>query len=362
MITAWFASRVRLRRAEHDRVPDERRVRVDQAQDVRPRLERVGPEQDPRHLDRVLGALRMGHRAHERLVRVPHVRVDHVVVPLVHRKVDRLAHRAARVVQERRRVRELHEVAEVLDRAVAAATVEVADERRAVRRREHGRRAPQVDGVRRVAGDLVELARRRRLDELAGETREGTGPARRRRRSRRRSEQLERVGRLAEVDADLLEDRVGVVLDRLEALLGQDLDRRQRAGDEGDPLGDRGEAGGARGPPGRRCDAGAALPRAWLRCRRSCAAPLVVVVRRRRRGRSPDVTVRGRAGRRRRPAAGTGRWRAGSPSPRRSAPGSAAPPRSRASRRVGRRPRSRRALRGSAARSGRRCRRRSRRS
>ena len=48
-------------------------------------LEVVGAEQDPRHVDGVLRALRVRDRAHERLVRVPHVRVDHVVVPLVHR-------------------------------------------------------------------------------------------------------------------------------------------------------------------------------------------------------------------------------------------------------------------------------------
>ena len=40
-----------------------------------------------------------GHRAHERLVAVAEVRVHHVEVALVHRHVDRLAHRAAGVVQ-----------------------------------------------------------------------------------------------------------------------------------------------------------------------------------------------------------------------------------------------------------------------
>ncbi len=174
---------VGLRRAEHDRVPHERAVRVAQAQDVRALLERVGAEQDPRHVDGVARAERMRDRAHERLVRVLHVRVDHVVVPLVHGQVDRLAHRAAGVVQERRHVRELHEVPEVLDRAVAAAAVEVAHERRSVGRREHGRVAAEVHGVRRVARELVELARGGRLDQLAAPARAGTAPARRRRRS-----------------------------------------------------------------------------------------------------------------------------------------------------------------------------------
>ena len=193
---------------------------------MRLRLERIGAEQDARHLDRVLRALRMRDRAHERLVGVAHVRVDHVVVPLVHGQVDRLAHRAAGVVQVRGRVRELHEVAEVLDRAVAPAAVEVAHERRAVRRREHGGVAADVHGVRGVAGDLVELTRRGRLHELARQPAWephtlalDLAP--------RALQQLERVGRFAEVDADLLEDRVGVVLDRGETLLAQHLDRLQ---------------------------------------------------------------------------------------------------------------------------------------
>ena len=77
-----------------------------------------------------------GDGAHERLVAVADVRIDHVEVALVHRHVDRLADRPAAVVEVRAHVRELHEVAEVLDRAVAPAVVEVADERRAVVRGE----------------------------------------------------------------------------------------------------------------------------------------------------------------------------------------------------------------------------------
>ena len=127
-------------------------------------LEVVGAEQDPRHVHRVLRALRVRDRAHERLVRVAHVRVDHVVVPLVHREVDGLADGPARVVQVRRHVGELHEVLEVLDRAVAAPAVQVADERRAVRRSEDGVHAADLDVVRGVARVLREALGRRRLD------------------------------------------------------------------------------------------------------------------------------------------------------------------------------------------------------
>jgi hypothetical protein len=127
------------------------------------------------------------------------------------------------VVQERG-VGELHEVPEILDRAVPAAAVEFADEGGTVGRREHGGGAADVHG--RPARVLVELARRGRLDQLAGEAaREphalafdlaaGLG------------EQLVRVRSLTEIDPDGLEDGVGVVLDRREALFVEDLERRR---------------------------------------------------------------------------------------------------------------------------------------
>ncbi len=159
--------RVRPGRAQHHRIPDQRRVRVDEAQRDRMRLEVVRPEQDPRHLDRVARALRRRDRAHERLVAVADVAVDHVQVALVDGDVHRLADRAAAVVEVRREVRQLHEVAEVLDRAVAAAAVQVADERRPVVGREHRVRSADLDVVRLVARVLRELSWRGRLDDLA---------------------------------------------------------------------------------------------------------------------------------------------------------------------------------------------------
>ncbi len=165
------------------------------------------------------------------------MRVDHVVVPLVDGEVDRLADRPAGVVEPRRDVGELHEVAEVLDRPVAPSAVEVADEGRAVRGREDRVRAAEDDAALGVAGDLGELARRGRLHELAADAaREAdalavdvcAGVA----------EELDRVGGVAEVDPDLLEDRVGVLLDHREALLGEDLDRGERAGQERNALDD----------------------------------------------------------------------------------------------------------------------------
>ena len=222
---------VRARGAEHRRVPDERRVGVDEAEDHRVLLDEVLAEDDPCHVDRVARALRVRDRAHERLVREPQVRLDHVVVTLVHREVDRFADRSAGVVEPGRDVRELHEVPEVLDRPVASSVVEVAHERRPVRGREDRVLPTEDDAALGVSRDLRELARRRRLHELtAHATREahalavdlGTCVA----------EELDRIGRVAEVDPDPLEDRVGVLLERRQALVGENLEWRERAGEE----------------------------------------------------------------------------------------------------------------------------------
>ena len=223
--------RVGARTAEHRGVPDERRVRVDEAEDDRVLLDEVGAEDDPRHVDRVLRPLRVRDGAHERLVGQRQMRRDHVVVALVDGQVDRLADRPARVVEPRRDVRELHEVAEVLDRPVAATAVEVANERRSVCRSEDRVRAAEHDAALRVPGELGELARRGRLhelsahpareaDALAVDVRPGV------------AEEHERIGCVAEIDAHLREDRVGVLLEDREALLAENLERGERAREE----------------------------------------------------------------------------------------------------------------------------------
>ena len=111
--------------------------------------------------DRVLGPLGMGDRAHERLVRIAHVRIDHLEMALVDGQVDRLADRSARMVDVRAHIGELHEIAEILDRAVAAALVEVVDEGRAVVRREDGRLAADLDAALADCGRPGCIARER---------------------------------------------------------------------------------------------------------------------------------------------------------------------------------------------------------
>ena len=128
-------------------------------------------------------------------------------------------------------------------------------------------------------------------------------------------------GASAEVDPDRSRIVSALLLDRLEPLLRQDLEGRQRARDERDPLGRRrrrGRPGGRRGRRSAAAGAGFVAHAVLLsRCRR-----------RRRRGRVGALagrpSRRARAAPRPRRAAGTARSRAGSPSRRRNAPGTAA--------------------------------------
>ena len=157
--------------------------------------------------------------------------IDHVEMALVDRHVDRLADRAAGMVQPGRGLRELHEVAEILDRAVAAALVEIHDEGRAVGRREDDALAADLHRLGRVARMLGEL-RRRGLQDLAQHARLEphqhavdlrAGPL----------PMLERCRIVAELDADLGQDAVGGLFDPDEVLLGQDVVGRDVADDVG---------------------------------------------------------------------------------------------------------------------------------
>ena len=225
----------------------------------------LGAEGDAGHLDGVLGAARHRHRAHERLVAVAQVGVHHVEVALVDRHVDRLAHRAARVVQPRHRPGQLDEVLEVGERAVAAPAGEVAHERRAVGRGEHDGVAADLDRVRRVAGDLGERRRRGRAQRphvpgveahpLPVDGRAGVG-------------EQPQGDVVVDLDADLGEQLVGLGLDQGQPLLADQLVggicRRMNAGADGVAAG-----AGARLEPGR----AAAVPGRAIRPRGCGRAP-----------------------------------------------------------------------------------------
>ena len=190
----------------------------------------------------------MRDRAHERPVRVADMAVDHLEMALVDRQVDRLAQRPAAVVERPTRVGQLHEVAEVLDRGVAPALVEVVDERRAVGRHEDHVRVADLHAPGGVARQLREQARRRRLDQRAAHAAREADP-RAIHVGAGTTEDPDRIREVDDLDPDLLEERVGVRLDLLEAAGRHDLDRRQPAREVRQRVHGPGQAFGLAGRP-----------------------------------------------------------------------------------------------------------------
>ena len=128
------------------------------------------------------------------------------------------------------RVVDLHEPAEVVDRRVAAAGVEVVHERRAPGGAEHGVAAAEPDGVRGVSRVLGELARRVRLDDAPAHSgleahalavHVGT----------RVAEDCEDFRVATKLHADFAKDLVGVALDEGEALFAENFEGAQSAAD-----------------------------------------------------------------------------------------------------------------------------------
>ena len=173
-------------------------------------LDEVGPEQQPAHLDGIGGARGARDRAHERLVGVADVRVHHVEVALVDRHVDRLAHRAARVVQPGRGIGELDEVAEVLERAVAAPAVEVRHERRAVSGGKQRVACADLDAPRGIARVLGEFARCRSAHDFARQTPRHVHPPLAADARAGCAPQADGLEVAADLEADLIQQLIGV--------------------------------------------------------------------------------------------------------------------------------------------------------
>ncbi len=163
------------------------------------------------------------------------MRIHHLEVPLVHRQIDRLADRSAGMVDVRTEIRELDEILEIFERAVAAALVEIVDERRAIVGSEHHRIAAYEHVALGVARMLHILRRRCGAEAPCQAPREphsfaldiATSVAK----------QLKRTGKFAKLDANFLKQRLSVTLDRLQPLLAHKFSERDFAGD----IGDRGE-------------------------------------------------------------------------------------------------------------------------
>ena len=149
------------------------------------------------------------------------MREQHVEVPLVHRDVGRLADRAARVVHPLRRIGELHEVAEVLDRRIAPTVLHVPHEGRPVNRRQHETFSADCHVALRVARVLHVLPRRSGA-ETAREPPRQVHPVAAHVGARVPPE-LQRLGILGEAHPDLLEHRLGIRLDQRQPLLVEDL-------------------------------------------------------------------------------------------------------------------------------------------
>jgi len=135
------------------------------------------------------------------------------------------------MVQPRTHVREFHEIAEILDRCVTPALVQVAYERRTVRRYEYRPLTANNNATLRISGVLHEFGRRGVLhDRPAQPTRKayplaidiGAGIA----------EEGKRLRKITEFNADFLENRVGILLDELQAFLVQHLEIGNPAIDE----------------------------------------------------------------------------------------------------------------------------------
>src|SRR5260370_30149004 len=119
---------------------------------------------------------------------------------------------------------------EVLDPGVPSALVEVANERRSVGGRERRAIAADHHVVRGVARVLGEFLRRRTPHDAAAHAARKAHPLALDVRARVLPE-LERLRILAEVDADLFKNRVGVVFEEFESLAPQHSVIRDLPGD-----------------------------------------------------------------------------------------------------------------------------------
>ena len=195
-------------------------------------LDELCAEENSAHLDRVGGPRRGRDRTHEGLVRERHVRIEHIEVTLVDGNVRRFAYRAAGMMQPGTHVREFDEIPEVLERAIAATAIDIAHERRPVRRRKHGCTAADRDRARGIARVLDELCRRRAFDDLSSQPYRDAHPL---------TFDI-RPGFLPKTNGDLiatnfhadfLQNAIGVLLDDDELLFIEHLIRRNDSFDVG---------------------------------------------------------------------------------------------------------------------------------
>ncbi len=148
--------------------------------------------------------------------------IDHIQMALVDRDIDRLADRAAGMMEPRDLVGELHEILEILDIGVAPPALEIAHERGAIGWREDDIIAANFDIPGGVAGMLGELSEGAFPDDGAQHTGLKPHPFAVHIGARLLPD-FDHFRVIAKFDTDILEDRVGGGLDRHKTVFAQQL-------------------------------------------------------------------------------------------------------------------------------------------
>ena len=162
--------------------------------------------------------------------------IKHVEVALVGGQVDRFADHAARMMQPRQGLVQLHEFDEIGVGGIAAAAVEIVHERRSPRGAEHRGIAAKLHVIGGIARMLDELAWRRGLDGAAAEARLEAHPRALNVASRVMEDRQDfRIA--VKLHSRVLENGLGVAFDELEALRGEHIEGFELTGDERGPHG-----------------------------------------------------------------------------------------------------------------------------
>jgi len=188
------------------------------------RVDEFVAEQNLRHADGICCVARRFRRALAGLVAMAKVGVLNVEVPLARRNVHRLAGTAAHEMNGWRGVGELDEIGQIFEGGIASTAIEIGDEGWSADRREHRGVAAHLHRLGGVAGmHLKNLwgAFEQFAAEAAGQAHELAPHI-----GARFAPELQGRRITTELDADFLQDRLGVVLDDLDGLGVQQIDHR----------------------------------------------------------------------------------------------------------------------------------------
>src|SRR5271165_7170240 len=163
------------------------------------------------------------------LIAVAEERVLNVEVPLICSDLHRFAHAAAREMDGRRHVREFDESLQVLERAVTPSAIEIVDERRSANRRKHSCVAAEsyvALGVARIQREFPRCGREQPASEAARNVNPLADDV-----GARAAPQTQGLRIAPKLDANFLEDRLGVGLDHFDRFGAEQLDYGEFAAD-----------------------------------------------------------------------------------------------------------------------------------